>query len=72
MRAARHGNLHKLTKLAPVAIIAETLGYSPTTTERHAVDSSAAYARYMAAVPRGLTRRQEGSIQKHASGTRKL
>ncbi|MFJ5697211.1 hypothetical protein [Arthrobacter sp. NPDC093139] len=41
-RAARLGTLHELTKLAPVAIIAETLGYSLTTIERHAVDSSAA------------------------------
>lgn len=48
-RAARLGTLHELTKLAPVAIIAETLGYSPTTIERHAIDSAAAYAQYMAA-----------------------
>ncbi|BCW48538.1 hypothetical protein [Arthrobacter sp. StoSoilB13] len=43
------GNTHELTKLAPVAIIAETLGYSPTTIERHATDSAAAYAQYIAA-----------------------
>jgi hypothetical protein len=49
-RAARLGTLHELTKLAPVAIIAETLGYSPATIERHATDSAAAYARYIAAV----------------------
>ncbi|UKA57010.1 Fis family transcriptional regulator [Arthrobacter sp. FW306-2-2C-D06B] len=48
-RAARLGTLHELTKLAPVAIIAETLGYSPTTIERHATDSAAAYAKYIAA-----------------------
>lgn len=48
-RAARLGTLHELTKLAPVAIIAETLGYSPTTIERHATDSAAAYAQYIAA-----------------------
>ncbi|MEV8112386.1 Fis family transcriptional regulator [Pseudarthrobacter oxydans] len=48
-RAARLGTLHELTKLAPVAIIAETLGYSPTTIERHATDSAAAYAQYVAA-----------------------
>jgi hypothetical protein len=48
-RAARLGTLHELTKLAPVAIIADTLGYSPTTIERHATDSAAAYAQYMAA-----------------------
>jgi hypothetical protein len=48
-RAARLGTLHELTKLAPVAIIAETLGYSPTTIEHHATDSAAAYAQYIAA-----------------------
>jgi hypothetical protein len=47
-RAARLGTLHELTKLAPVAIIAETLGYSPATIERHATDSAAAYAQYVA------------------------
>lgn len=47
-RAARLGTLHELTKLAPVAIIAETLGYSPATIERHATDSAAAYAQYIA------------------------
>jgi integrase len=49
-RAARLGTLHELTKLAPVAIIAETLGYSPTTIERHAINSAAAYAQYVAGV----------------------
>ncbi|MEV4263553.1 hypothetical protein [Kribbella sp. NPDC049584] len=49
-RAARLGTLHELTRLAPVAIIAEALGYSPATIERHTVDSAAAYARYVAAV----------------------
>lgn len=48
-RAACLGTLHELTKLAPVAIIAETLGYSPTTIERHATDSGTAYAQYIAA-----------------------
>jgi hypothetical protein len=47
-RAARLGTLHELTKLAPVPIIAETLGYSPATIERHAIDSAAAYAEYVA------------------------
>jgi hypothetical protein len=54
-RAARLGTLHELTKLAPVAIIAETLGYSPTTIERHATDSAAAYAQYIAAAHRSRT-----------------
>ncbi|WP_202870730.1 hypothetical protein [Kribbella sp. VKM Ac-2571] len=49
-RAARLGTLHELTKLAPVAILAEALGYHPSTIERHAVDSAAAYSRYVAAV----------------------
>jgi DNA-binding transcriptional ArsR family regulator len=49
-RAARLGTLHELSRLAPVAILAEALGYSPATIERHAVDSAAAYARYVAAV----------------------
>lgn len=48
-RAARLGTLHELTKLAPVAIIAEALGYSPTTIERHATDSASAYTQYLAA-----------------------
>jgi hypothetical protein len=49
-RAARLGTLHELTKLAPVAIIAETLGYSHKTIERHATSSATTYARYIAAV----------------------
>jgi formate dehydrogenase maturation protein FdhE len=36
-RAARLGTLAELSKLAPVAIIAETLGYHPVTMKRHAV-----------------------------------
>jgi hypothetical protein len=47
-RAARLGTLHELTKLTPVAILAEALGYHPATIERHAVDSATAYARYVA------------------------
>lgn len=49
-RAARLGTLHELTKLAPVAIIAEALGYSTTTIERHSIDSAASYAQYVGAV----------------------
>lgn len=56
-RAARLGTLHELTKLAPVAIIADTLGYSPTTIERHATDSAAAYAQYISAVRGAVTSR---------------
>lgn len=48
-RAARLGTLHELTKLAPTAVIAELLGYSPTTIELHGRDSSANYAEYIAA-----------------------
>ncbi len=49
-RAARLGTLHELTRQAPVAIIAEVLGYSPATIERHTVASAATYAQYVAAL----------------------
>lgn len=49
-RAARLGTLHELTKLAPVAIIAETLGYGASTIERHAAASGADYARYVGSI----------------------
>lgn len=49
-RAARLGTLHELTKMAPVAILADALGYSPATIERHSVDSASAYARYVGAI----------------------
>lgn len=49
-RAARLGTLHELTKLAPAAILADTLGYSPATIERHAVASAATYAQYISAI----------------------
>ncbi len=52
-RAARLGTLHELTKLAPAAILADTLGYSPATIERHAVASAATYARYVSIVDAG-------------------
>ncbi|MGC5627249.1 Fis family transcriptional regulator [Georgenia sp. Z1344] len=48
-RAARLGTLHELTKLAPVPIIADALGYHPTTIERHAIGSASVYAQYVAA-----------------------
>lgn len=56
-RAARLGTLHELTKVAPVAIIAEALGYSPITIERHAIDSSANYAQYIESVARAQSER---------------
>jgi hypothetical protein len=49
-KAARLGTLHELTKLAPVAIVAEALGYAPATIERNAIDSATAYTRYIAAI----------------------
>jgi integrase len=49
-RAARLGTLHELTKLGPVPIIADALGYHPSTIERHAISSASTYAEYMAAV----------------------
>lgn len=48
-RAARLGTLHQLTKATPVPIIAEALGYSPKTIERHAVTSATTYSQYIAA-----------------------
>jgi 2-polyprenyl-3-methyl-5-hydroxy-6-metoxy-1,4-benzoquinol methylase len=41
--------LVEMAKLSPVPILAEALGYSPATIERHATDSATAYARYVAA-----------------------
>lgn len=49
-RAARLGTLHELTKLAPAAILADALGYSPATIERHAVASAATYAQYVSTI----------------------
>ncbi len=49
-RSARLGTLHELTKTTPVAILAEALGYSPATIERHATASASTYARYVAAI----------------------
>lgn len=46
----RLGTLHELTKLPPVAIVAETLGYSASTIERHAAASGAEYARYVGSI----------------------
>ncbi|MBE7324486.1 Fis family transcriptional regulator, partial [Nocardioides sp. Y6] len=37
------------TKFAPTAIIAEILGYSPATIEKHAIGSAANYATYIQA-----------------------
>jgi integrase len=49
-RAARLGTLHEVTKLAPIPIIAEVLGYTPATIERHAVASATTYSQYIAAL----------------------
>ncbi|WP_290514354.1 hypothetical protein [Aeromicrobium sp.] len=45
---ARLGTLHELTRLAPVAVIAEVLNYSPQTIEKHANASATAYSQYVA------------------------
>jgi integrase len=47
-RAARLGALHELTKLAPIPVIAEALGYAPATIERHAIGSASTYSQYVA------------------------
>ncbi|WP_220699299.1 hypothetical protein [Nocardioides cavernaquae] len=49
-RAARLGTLHELTKLGPVPIVADALGYSTTTIERHAIGSAAVYSEYIASI----------------------
>lgn len=48
-RAARLGTLNELSKLGPVPIIADALGYHPSTIERHAIGSASVYAQYVAA-----------------------
>lgn len=48
-RAVRLGTLHELTKLGPVPIIADALGYHPSTIERRATGSASTYAEYIAA-----------------------
>jgi hypothetical protein len=45
---ARLGTLNELTQTTPIAILAETLGYSPQTLEAHARASTSTYARYIA------------------------
>ena len=49
-RAARLGALDELSKLSPVTIVADALGYSPRTLEIYAIDSGATYARYLGVV----------------------
>lgn len=49
-RAARLGTLHELTKVGPVPIVADALGYSTTTIERHASGSAAVYSEYIASI----------------------
>lgn len=44
----RLGTLNELTQTTPIAILAETLGYSPQTLEAHARASASTYARYVA------------------------
>lgn len=48
-RAARLGTLEELTKLSPIPILAEILGYHPSTIERHSINAASTYARYIAA-----------------------
>jgi hypothetical protein len=44
---ARLGTLNELTQTTPLAILAETVGYSPQTLEAHARASASTYARYI-------------------------
>jgi hypothetical protein len=45
--------LHEHTKLAPVAILAETLGDHPTTIELRSIASGATYAQYIGSLTIG-------------------
>jgi hypothetical protein len=45
---ARLGTRNELTQTTPIAIFAETLGYSPQTLEARARASASTYARYVA------------------------
>lgn len=45
---ARLGTLNELTQTTPIAILAETLGYSPQTLDAHARASASTYSRYIA------------------------
>ena len=45
---ARLGTLNELPQTTPIAILAETLGYSPQTLDAHARASASTYARYVA------------------------
>jgi hypothetical protein len=47
-QAARLGTLHELTKLAPIAIGADALGYTTQTIERHARGAATTYAELVA------------------------
>lgn len=47
-RAARLGTLGELAKLSPIPVLAETLGYSQATLERHATAEATTYGRYIA------------------------
>lgn len=62
-RAARLGSLNEMTKLAPVTIIADGLGYASATLEAHAVESGATYARYLASV-RQMADRAKAEIRR--------
>jgi len=48
LRETRLGRLNELTRTRPIAILAETLGYSPQTLEAHGRASASTYARYVA------------------------
>jgi hypothetical protein len=47
-QTARLGTLHELTKLTPIAIIAEAFGYATKTIEQHARASATTYTQYVA------------------------
>ena len=49
VRAARLGTLQELSREPPAPIVAEALGYSTATIERHAWSAGAKYMQYISA-----------------------
>lgn len=53
-RPSRLGTLGDLTKTTPIPVLAEILGYNPTTLERHALAAATTYGHYIAARQRDV------------------
>ncbi len=62
-RAARLGTLQEITKTTPIAIIAQSLGYSPSTIETHSVSAATQYGRYMNDIDVDLRKAQQNTVE---------